>query len=334
MKRIDSYKEYSTLCTAYLRRGVRTNAFSDTESCRREIDAGTLFAAETDGALLLFRERGTHLRMNFYLRLQEPLPLPVTRTIVTEIAFRERDTALAQTVDFWRMQGFLFVFRRTRLCRPAALPPISSQIPVRTAQISDTERAASLLARNFDPLTGCLPMPEELEDCIRKGEILLTEHGILHFVRERASAELRHLAVDAAWRGRGEAQALLSAFLRETNEQRTCVWVRQGNTPAEAIYRKNGFAPDGFTSAVLIREKGIDDSMETLLEILKEIRPDVDFENETALIDDGILESLDIVAIVGEIMEAFDVELNVDDLLPENFNSVEAMLELIRSKEN
>lgn len=74
--------------------------------------------------------------------------------------------------------------------------------------------------------------------------------------------------------------------------------------------------------------------METLLEILKEIRPDVDFENETALIDDGILESLDIVALVGEIMEAFDVELNVEDLLPENFNSVEAMLELIRSKES
>lgn len=72
--------------------------------------------------------------------------------------------------------------------------------------------------------------------------------------------------------------------------------------------------------------------MEQLLEILNEICPGVDFEAETALIDDGILESLDIVTIVAEIMDKFDVELNVDDLLPENFNSAQAMMALIDSR--
>lgn len=71
---------------------------------------------------------------------------------------------------------------------------------------------------------------------------------------------------------------------------------------------------------------------EQLLTILTETCPGIDFENETALIDDGILESLDIVTIVSEIMDAFDIELNVDDLLPENFNSVDAMLELITER--
>ena len=70
---------------------------------------------------------------------------------------------------------------------------------------------------------------------------------------------------------------------------------------------------------------------EKLLEILTETCPGVDFEEETALIDDGLLESLDIVTIVSEIMDAFDVELNVEDLVPENFNSVDAMLDLIQS---
>ena len=69
---------------------------------------------------------------------------------------------------------------------------------------------------------------------------------------------------------------------------------------------------------------------ETILEILKEIRSDIDFENATALIDDGQLESLDIVAIVGEFNEEFDVEISVEDLVPENFNTVEAMVELIK----
>jgi acyl carrier protein len=74
------------------------------------------------------------------------------------------------------------------------------------------------------------------------------------------------------------------------------------------------------------------DAREKLLDILTETCPGVDFETETALIDDGILESLDIVTIVTEIMDVFDIELNVEDLLPENFNSLQAILELIESR--
>ena len=66
-----------------------------------------------------------------------------------------------------------------------------------------------------------------------------------------------------------------------------------------------------------------------VLEILTEIRGDIDFENETRLIDDNVLTSLDIVAIVGEFNDEFDVEICVEDLVPENFNSVDAMVELV-----
>ncbi len=70
-----------------------------------------------------------------------------------------------------------------------------------------------------------------------------------------------------------------------------------------------------------------------LLAILEDVCPDVDFENEDNLIDDGLIESLDIVQIVNEIKAEFDVEITVDDLLPENFNSVDAMLAMIESKQ-
>ena len=71
-----------------------------------------------------------------------------------------------------------------------------------------------------------------------------------------------------------------------------------------------------------------------IIEILSEICPGVDFETKTALIDDGLIDSLDIVAVVTELMEAFDVELGVDDLTPENFNSVEAIEDLIERKQS
>ena len=70
--------------------------------------------------------------------------------------------------------------------------------------------------------------------------------------------------------------------------------------------------------------------MEELIEIMKGIRPDVDFENATDLIDAEILDSFDIISIVSEVNDAFGVEINVDDLLPENFNSAAALYALIQ----
>lgn len=71
--------------------------------------------------------------------------------------------------------------------------------------------------------------------------------------------------------------------------------------------------------------------MEKLYKILEEARADVDFRNlKEKLIDDGILDSFDIIAIVGEINEEFGIEISVEDLLPENFNTPEAMMELIQ----
>lgn len=69
--------------------------------------------------------------------------------------------------------------------------------------------------------------------------------------------------------------------------------------------------------------------MKELLEILETCCPDVDFEHETALIDDGILTSLDIVMIVGELNDAYDISITVDELEPENFNSAGAILALV-----
>ena len=68
---------------------------------------------------------------------------------------------------------------------------------------------------------------------------------------------------------------------------------------------------------------------EELLEILEELHPDIDFENEESLIDDKMLDSFDVVTLVTEIGSAFDVELTAADMVPENFNSLGAMVDMI-----
>lgn len=69
--------------------------------------------------------------------------------------------------------------------------------------------------------------------------------------------------------------------------------------------------------------------MEKLLEILRDLHPEVDFENNEELIDDGVLDSLDIVTIVTEIDDKFDVTIPAEEIIPENFNSAKALMALI-----
>ncbi len=73
--------------------------------------------------------------------------------------------------------------------------------------------------------------------------------------------------------------------------------------------------------------------MEELMEILQDLHPDVDFETEEHLVDDKILDSFDIVSLIAEINDNFDIAITAKDILPENFNSAQALYELIRRLE-
>ena len=73
--------------------------------------------------------------------------------------------------------------------------------------------------------------------------------------------------------------------------------------------------------------------MDKLLQLLYTIRPDLDFATEKNLIDNKVLDSFEIITIVSEINEYFEVNINVSDMEPENFNSAHAMWELIIRKQ-
>ncbi len=69
--------------------------------------------------------------------------------------------------------------------------------------------------------------------------------------------------------------------------------------------------------------------MDELLKLLSEIRPDVDFETETDLIDRGILDSFDIANVVSGIANVFNVEIDVEDIVPDKFYSAQTIYQLI-----
>lgn len=76
--------------------------------------------------------------------------------------------------------------------------------------------------------------------------------------------------------------------------------------------------------------------MEELMELLSALKPEIDFENEKELIDDGLLESFDVITLIAELEDQFGVEVPAEEIVPENFNSAEGiwnLLERIRGEE-
>lgn len=70
--------------------------------------------------------------------------------------------------------------------------------------------------------------------------------------------------------------------------------------------------------------------MDKLVEVLKSVNDSIDYENESHLIDDGLLDSLSILSLVVEIESEFDIEISPLDLVPTNFNSLPSLWAMIQ----
>ena len=73
--------------------------------------------------------------------------------------------------------------------------------------------------------------------------------------------------------------------------------------------------------------------MDQLFEILEELRPDIDFKEEKELVTGGLLDSVDIISLVASLSDEFDVKIKPAHLIPENFDSAEAIWALIEKLE-
>lgn len=69
--------------------------------------------------------------------------------------------------------------------------------------------------------------------------------------------------------------------------------------------------------------------MEEFMDLLKALKPEIDFEREKELIDDGLLESFDVITLIAEIEDQFGIEVPAEEIMPENFNSAEDMWKLL-----
>lgn len=313
-KLIEKYEQISELITANLKKGVRTNTAMSREEYEREISHGSLMAGETPQGLIILRNRPSHIKLNYYIndigspidlvelekairaegwnrsdeccnnKNEQGRPSP-DKQIVTETAFRERDTALKETVEYLAGCGFEEVLSRVRLSRPAGAPDENAEnaveispekvesgeeensgftFYVKKTTAEDAAAIRPLLHSSFSPITGCLPEDDELQLDAAAGNILMlfAVHasrlpaarpcGLIHYAAAKKSAEIKHLAIAPQMRGKGLSSVLINAFLKECSGMKTTVWTGSGNAPALNAYKDCGFTEDGRRSSVMI----------------------------------------------------------------------------------
>ena len=68
---------------------------------------------------------------------------------------------------------------------------------------------------------------------------------------------------------------------------------------------------------------------DTILDILSEIAEDADLESCTTLIDYGVMSSLDVIQLIGALNDEFDISIPATEIIPANFNSVDAMVKMV-----
>lgn len=70
---------------------------------------------------------------------------------------------------------------------------------------------------------------------------------------------------------------------------------------------------------------------EQIIELLEEIKPGVDYDKETDLIDHKLLESMEIIQLVADLSDAFDIDIPLPYIKPENFKSVDTIAAMVQT---
>ena len=342
MDKLLSYEQYKAAVSQAKAAGCKlSNCFFLPPAVEALIEKGTLYAQPIENGLLLIDDNGGFYRLYYYLSDEAHYaPLSLDKDAVIEFPFTSQPNAKQQRqIELIGELGFT-LGRESALL--SAVPdelkrlPMSDS-PVELAKKGDAKRVLELICASFNPLYAFIPEESELEEAIEDSRVFVIRANgeiaaILHSGFEKGIAEIKHVAVCEQQRGKGLGAIIVNAYHEAYMDRASGFqqWVDIHNTPAVNLYGRFGysFSLRKANEYILLR-KGDNKMREKLLALLEDIRPDVDFEHEKKLIDGKVLDSFDIISIVQEMNDTFDVEINVEDLEPDNFNTIEAMIELI-----
>lgn len=273
LKRIEEMQTLSGFLFSCLKNKTITNCFLSQAEWKMEIAQKNVDYFWVGQNLFLLRKRKDFWILNYAIQISEIekpeqieeirgiIQKEVSLPIVVEVVSREAEDEKYQKQQIvFQQLGMKKVIERERFHRIGqeenmAVIENETLPEIVVAKIDDLAMVWEFLSINFSKYYGCIPVIEKLREDIENQFVFLAKQGkeilgILHFKKSDKMAEIRHLAVDKNWRGKGIAKRLMEEYERKIILPQKLVWTGAENQEAQGLYQKYGYQKDGYVSSV------------------------------------------------------------------------------------
>lgn len=292
LKKIESYQEMSKLIFSCFKKNVMTNCFLSKEDWEFEINNKSVYYFMVENSLFLIREREKFFILNYYLndwnieKIKIEMQQEISKPVVVEVVSKNiLDESYLKQQELFFQLGMQKTLERVRFQNVEQVENLASEkenllvtseninneidtkfesdfeseSEITFANIDDLAGILELLHSSFNLYYGCIPTQEKLSEDIQKNFVYIAKKenrilGVLHFEKSDKQTEIRHLAVDKDFRGKGIANHLMRIYGSEIKVPRRIVWTGVDNIPAQKLYQKYGYQKDGYVSSVFYCE--------------------------------------------------------------------------------
>jgi acyl carrier protein len=295
-----------------------------------------------DGLICIFKETDYFFkRMFFFLdkeRLNEKADIFKKEDLfVSEVVYSESQKDQENLISDWLINNSNFHYKTFVRMYKTVKEDYNKVdfLTIQTPSFEDVWEINKILEDNFDILSEKIPSIEELLE-VKSSTYIIKEDNVIASILiseiKGKTKELRYWLVLPKYRKKGYGSLLIKYFLNLNDETiRFTLWVDSSNLNAIKNYELNGFLKDKLINKIFINNNIMRDKIKM---ILKETRPEFEFEEDVNFIDAGYLDSFDLITIVSDIENAFDTKINGALIVPESFHSVDSIVNLVHSSKN
>ncbi len=326
------FKKKTTLSNCYI---VDTELFDKRGSCKFEF-------RKQEGLICLLKESGFFFKQMFFFLDKEKIDEKVylfndDDSIVSEIVFSESQKLQDGLISNWLSSNGNFHYRT--FMRMFKINEKEYQnydfSKIRNPSQEDIYEIHRIIQDNFDILSERIPTIEQLIELTKSTYIIKENHEIASILISEIKGkteELRYWLVLPEYRNLGYGSLLMKYFLNLNKETiRYTLWVDVSNLNAIKKYEKNGFIKDKLINKIFINNKIMKNK---IVEILRDTRPEFEFEENVNFIDAGYLDSFDLITIVSDLENTFNIKINGALIVPESFQNIDSILNLVQSSTN
>lgn len=325
-------KKNPTLSNYY---SIESELFDDKGYCNFEF-------RKQDGLICILKQSNSFFKQMFFFLNKEKLYEKVCLfksddSIVSEIVFSELQRDQDDLISKWFLRNDNFHYRTLmRMYKISKKEYENIDFSrVRNPTLDEIYEIHKRLKDNFDVLSERIPQIEELIELIKSTYIIKDNNEIASILISQLKGkteELRYWLVLPEYRNLGYGNLLMKYFLNINKETiRYTLWVDVSNLNAIKKYKQNGFTKDKLINKIFISKKIMKDK---IVEILKETRPEFEFDENINFIEEGYLDSFDLITIVADLENTFDIKINGALIVPESFQSIDTILNLVKSSKN